>query len=165
MLSFVGDALALASPSMRTCAGLASCAGFSFSCDASATVLLCRLPPLCTSGGNWTTHPLAHPVGGCFYALAGRMAGMKEQRAGPIIAAVVAIPMMLFVGYMASYYALLEPRSPWFVEPHYHIPNRAVRIALGPAHELDRLIRRSYWNAPLVPPPAPPAPTSAPPQI
>ena len=82
---------------------------------------------------------------------------MKERRSGPIIVAVVAIPLLLFAAYMGSYYAILqearEETRPlpegWLLvqlEPHYRMDTDLITVVFRPAHQLDRRIRPGYWG-------------------
>jgi hypothetical protein len=79
-------------------------------------------------------------------------------RTAPIIAASLAALLLLFGAYMGSYYAMLRsaakdgdsngrPVGDWW--PVYRIEARPVRYFMWPAHQLDRLIRRDYWEADL----------------
>ena len=76
---------------------------------------------------------------------------MKEQKSGPIIVAIVAIPLILFGAYMGTYYALLRGNAedgnlfgpaPWRI-PLYQIESDYIEGFIRPAHQIDRLIRLS----------------------
>ena len=71
-----------------------------------------------------------------------------RTNAGWLAVILVAVVVLLPVGYMGAYYGMLQPLQIAFGNPLpvYRSDSERVRIALAPAHQLDRLIRPSYWG-------------------
>jgi hypothetical protein len=84
---------------------------------------------------------------------------MHEHRSGPVIALVLALPL-LFVGlYMGVYYANLAEASfmygvginddagaPLEYKPVYRVDRAWLRTLLQPANQIDRALRPGYWE-------------------
>ena len=81
------------------------------------------------------------------------MWGMKEWRSAPIIVAAVAIPLLLFVVYVAAYCAMLGRQGIQWNEdysheivPIYRIDNTLTQSIFSPANQIDRLVRPDHWE-------------------
>jgi hypothetical protein len=85
------------------------------------------------------------------------MADMKERRAGPIFAVVLASPLLL-AAYLGAYWAMLEGMI--FNTRHGMVPvyrfdtrndgNSVFDASFWPIYLIDRRIRPAYWSeAPL----------------
>jgi hypothetical protein len=93
---------------------------------------------------------------------------MQKHRTGPVIALVVALPLLFVAVYLGVYYAnLAEPSFRYGVginddagvvssisnnagvlekKPVYHIDSAWVRTLLRPAHRIDRTLRPGRWD-------------------
>lgn len=80
-------------------------------------------------------------------------------RYAAVVAKAVVLALLVFLVYFGGYLAFLDRKvyrqvgvdaatsiNLFEIEPKYLIEGGAVEFAFAPAHEVDRMIRRGYWE-------------------
>ena len=86
-----------------------------------------------------------------------RVGRMKKINITATIGILASLPIVYAVSYLAM---LKEPPRPnsgyrgqiFFLEPEYRVESPVCNAIFVPAHELDRIIRPSYWEREFNPP-------------